>query len=690
MSTEQRLFVDRLPIYLTRFVGREREIGAIEHLLNRHRVVTLCGVGGAGKTRLAIEFANRLRSAPGDGPTRSVYWVPLDAATEPDEVRAALAAGVSTFGTVSPTATGLVRALRQQRALLVLDQCEQVAAACRAVLADILRDCPQVDVLATSRIPLQLAGEEIFAMPPLAAADDLFVDRALRAADTDAGADQHAGVISDICVLLQGLPLAIELAAGWIPLLSPRDLLTRLRQTSDTLRDYSLVAVPDRDRSMSVILDASWHWLEHKDQTALSALAPIVGGFTREAAEVVAGTTLGSLATLTERALIRRQPDPDGGSRYLIHELVRVHALHYLHDEEAVRSRHFAYLLALVEQHARSETTAAERTRAHPMAPELGDIAAASVWAVNHGDAEGALRMAVAVNAFWNYPSPPASARLALLERALALPWESTSEAGTRVRAEALDQSGTMQFWYRNRPELSRDLFDEAGRLFGSIGDQARVAGCLRAHGYMLMVLGDLEGCRREQLKSLASCQAGGDRQGEAWSVLVLGQAALVGDEPAKARRYFGEALDRFERLGGSFGAFQCRINLAEACRRQSDVISAVAATRQALDDQIQYGFTAAVTDLLDGLALTVADLARYEEAAELFGSAESWRSAHEEVSDFCFRAVVRTGAGTIRRQLGENAWFAARTRGDTLPFDVVIRRAGDLVDHVRTALGER
>ena len=247
-----------------------------------------------------------------------------------------------------------------------------------------------------------------------------------------------------------------------------------------------------------------------------------------------------------------------------------------------------------------------------------------------------------------------------------------------------------MQFWYRNRPELSRDLFDEAGRLFGSIGDQARVAGCLRAHGYMLMVLGDLEGCRREQLKSLASCQAGGDRQGEAWSVLVLGQAALVGDEPAKARRYFGEALDRFERLGGSFGAFQCRINLAEACRRQSDCDlggGGDPAGPRRSDPVRIHGRGHRPTGRFGPHR---GRPGRYEEAAELFGSAESWRSAHEEVSDFCFRAVVRTGAVTIRRQLGESAWFAARTRGYTLPFDVVIRRAGDVVDHVRTVLGER
>lgn len=693
VTAEQSHFADRFPTYLTRFVGREREIGAVQHLLDRHRSVTLCGGGGAGKTRLAIELANielanAVRSAPRDGTPRSVYWVPLDAAVDPDEVWAAVAAAVSVFGPVSPTRTGLVRALRDRRALLVLDECEQAAAACRVVLAEILRDCPQVDVLAASRVPLQIAGEENFALPPLAAAVDLFLDRTPRDAAPDPGTDRNAGVISDICVLLQGLPLAIELAASWIPVLSPGDLLTRLRQTSETLRNYSLVAVADRHRSMSVILDASWHWLDHEEQVALSALATFVGGFTREAAEVVAGATLGSLATLTERAMIRRQPDPGGGSRYLIHDLVRVHALHYLHDEEAVRSRHFAYMLALVEQGANSETTAAEHGWSHPMGSELGNLAAASRWALSRRDAEGALRMAVALNAFWSYSTPPASARLELLERALALPWEATSEASARVRAEALHQSGNMQFWFRNRHELSRDRFEEAGRLFGIIGDQARAAGCLRDHGYMLMVLGDLEGCRREQLKSLALCQVGGDRQGEAWSVLVLGQAALVGDEPAKAQRYFGEALDRFERLGSSFGAFQSRVNLAEACRRQRHWTSAVAATRQALDDQIQHGFTAAVTDLLDGLALTAADLDYNEEAAELTGSAEYWRDAHEEVSDFCFRAAVRTGAVAIRRQLGEDAWFGARARGYTLPFEQVIRRAGNLVDHLRTALG--
>jgi predicted ATPase len=172
---------------------------------------------------------------------------------------------------------------------------------------------------------------------------------------------------------LHGLPLAIELSASWIRVLSPRDLLARLRQGSDALTSHSAM-VADRHRSMSLVLDASWELLGAEERSVLSKLAIFVGGFALEAAEVVAGATLGSLATLTERALIQRLPDAVGGSRYQVHELVRSDALSHLQDEDAVRARHFAYMLALVEGRVIAQATPVEPSWSHPMGPELGNI----------------------------------------------------------------------------------------------------------------------------------------------------------------------------------------------------------------------------------------------------------------------------------------------------------------------------
>ena len=165
MTVDKELFGDTLPTYLTRFVGRDREIATVLSLLLPGRLVTVCGVGGAGKTRLAIEVAKRSRVRSG---AMQAHWVPLGAVVDPTEVRAAVATGIGLPGQVGdrPLAA-IVRALKDQRALLVLDNCEQVSSGCRELVGSLLSSCPTVTVLATSRIPLDLPAEQVFAVPPM-------------------------------------------------------------------------------------------------------------------------------------------------------------------------------------------------------------------------------------------------------------------------------------------------------------------------------------------------------------------------------------------------------------------------------------------------------------------------------------------------------------------------------------------
>ena len=172
MTVDKELFADTLPTYLTRFVGRDREIATVLSMLHPGRLVTVCGVGGAGKTRLAIEVAKRSRARSGsteDG--GEVYWVPLAAVADPTEVPTAVATGIGLTGPLGdrPLAP-VVRTLRDRQALLVLDNCEQVVAACGELVASLLAACPTVTVLATSRIPLEITAEEVFAIPPMGGA----------------------------------------------------------------------------------------------------------------------------------------------------------------------------------------------------------------------------------------------------------------------------------------------------------------------------------------------------------------------------------------------------------------------------------------------------------------------------------------------------------------------------------------
>ena len=696
MTVDQELHADRLPTYLTRFVGRKSEIETVTTLLEKGRMVTLCGVGGrrvrAGKTRLAIEAAKRIRESPppaADTPPE-VYWVPLGAVTDPGRGDGGSSRQRQRVRIGQRDDHGVVNALQDQPALLVLDNCEQVAEACQVLLEGLLPGCPQVRVLATSRVPLSSRPARRSSRCrrwPAPSTSSSIAPRSSRPHTSAPTATPTRFATSATCCT--DCRWQSSWAASSDPGALPRDLLAQLGQTSDALSSGT-APVADRHRSMDVILQTSWQWLDEGDRTVLSALAVFVGGFTRVGAAEVAGATLGSLATLTERALIQRLPDASGGSRYVMHELVRGHALGHLRDADAVRARHFAHVLAVVETRVVAETTPVEPSWTHPMGPELGNIDAALLWALDHGDAEGALRMASALSAFWAYSTPTTSTRLTRIERALALPWEPTTESSIRARAEALDMAGHMQFWLRNRNELSRDLFDEARQLFAAIGDQARTAGCLRDHGYMLMVLGDLDGCRRESRESLVLSQGCGDRQGVAWGLCTLAGAELVGKDLASAQRHFRRALDLFALLDSPFGVFQCRVSLVDACRQAADWTAALELSRHALDDWRTHGFTATVTDLLDGLAMVAADFLRHEDAAELIGAAEGWRREYEEATEFCHRETFGRGAAGVRSRMGQEAWTAARTRGARWSRGQVVQRATEVAEELTIAVRAR
>jgi predicted ATPase len=426
VTVDKELFADTLPTYLTRFVGRDREIATVLSMLHPGRLVTVCGVGGAGKTRLAIEVAKRSRARSGALEDSEVYWVPLGAVVDPTEIPTAVGTGIGLTGPLGdrPLAP-VVRALTDRRALLVLDNCEQVRGVCQELPASLLTACPMVTVLATSRVPLELSVEEVFSIPPLGGgtlpsdpfesdATALFLDRTTLVAGGYALTEHNAKTLGEICAVLHGLPLAIELAASWIPVLSPRDLLDHLRQARTGLASDTAL-VEERHRSLAVILDSSWHWMSASERRVLSALS--------------------------ERSLIQRLPDAQGGSRYQVHELVRNYALRRVEDDRPLRVRHFVYFLELVESLETSWNTPVEPLWSNPIGADLANIEAATVWALDEGDAVGALRIAVGLDAFWIFSLPSANVRTARLEAALNLPWSPSSVGRHSRQSKGISRS---------------------------------------------------------------------------------------------------------------------------------------------------------------------------------------------------------------------------------------------------------
>jgi predicted ATPase/DNA-binding CsgD family transcriptional regulator len=685
------LFGDVLPTYLTRFVGRKDECAELRAMLDEPGPVTVCGIGGAGKTRLTIEVARAIRS---DKDVDRICWVPLATTASSAEVAPAIGNALGLGGS-SGDYLGQIRAvLGAGRALLVLDNCEHVALGCRELFDRILPDCPQLSVLTTSRTTLGVAGERIYAIPPLRMtgaghdpnatdATALFVDRAAGVAPPYALTDLNGPILADICRTLHGLPLAIELAASWIRVLSPRDLMASLTNAHAALGSNWAV-VEERHRSIQVVLDSSWQWLGDADRSVIEALGVFVGGFTREAAEAVAGADLGTLSQLSQLALIQRLPDPYGGSRYQVHELVRSYALGRLERLDDIRERHLHYFLGLVDSLGIWENTPVEARWSNPIAADLANIDAALVCALDRTDAEQAQRLAVGLDHFWPFCVPSQEHRLSRLEAALALPGPPASEGAIRARAQALLIVGRRVVV--TDPAASHARYREAAQLFRKVDDDAGVAACIRDRGNARMLQGDYQGCRRDCLDSLVRCRACGDQHGAAWCEESIGWAAVLSGDWAEAITRLTAASAGFAVSDAPFGACVCEIELAQAHQLHGEWIESVDACLRALNLQRTHHLMATWADLIEVVARLCVEQRRWTAAAQLYGAAAGWRGDYDQVS--WFPSVARFSLSSRgRTRMGDPAWTESYEGGRRLDPDRANQITEDLLIDLRHQL---
>lgn len=696
MAVDAELFGDALPTYLTRFVGRAAECRALAAVLDRTTLVTVCGVGGAGKTRLALEVAKRVRTAAAkaDDPVQ-VYWVPLVGVTSPAEVGSALAAGVGLTGPIGELHVGpIVSMFGAGRVLLVLDNCEQVAIACGTILGRLIAGCPRLTVMTTSRIPLGRPEEVVYAIPPMGSeasgadphptdAIELFVDRASTLAPSYSVTDLNAGTLGDICRLLNGQPLAIELAASWIRVLSPRDLLTHLTDARSALESGSGV-VEERHRSLRAVLDSTWQWLGPSERSVLGALGVFAGGFTREAAEAVAGADLASLARLTELTLIQRLPAASGRSRYQVHELIRVYALSRLDCPEVVRERHLTYFLDLAEGLPSRGSTPPEPVSVEPIRADVANIDAATAWALDRGDAERAQRLAVGLDQFWISCSLSSEHRLGRLLAALDLPGSLETLPAILARARALYAVGTRLF--AADPTHCQIVNGEALTLFERAGDLAGVAACLRQEGNALFSQGDLAGCRRYCLASLVKCFECGDLIGAAWCRETIANADLASGDWAEAQHQLDEAVRMFTELGSTLGTCQCELERGLSYQLGGQWVEAVDACVRALDLERAHRITAAWAEIIEVIARLFAEQRRWTTAARLYGVVAGWHSDHDAVSWFPFAGRFSRVA-QVRRHLDGGAWSEPYEDGRRLSYDEATRLAYDCLAELRDEL---
>jgi predicted ATPase/DNA-binding SARP family transcriptional activator len=398
-----------LPVHLTRFIGRDREIDDLARLVQSTRLLTLTGAGGSGKTRLALETALRVAST-----FSRVVWVDLASLSDPQLLpqQFALALRVTDRGHAAPLAA-LVEAIGTEHLLLIVDNCEHLVEATAAGIETLLRGCPQLVVFATSREALGVASETAWLVPPLGSDESvlLFVERARAASPAFAHIDSNNAWIAEICRRLDGIPLAIELAAARVRVLSPEQIARRLDDAFRLLSSGSRTALP-RHRTLRATMEWSHALLAAREQVLLRRLAVFAGTFTLDAAEAACAgeqlevdDILDGISTLVDKSLVVMDAD-EGDARYHLLETVRQYALERLTEAgevDAIRAAHARFFVAFAE--SAEPHLFAGAGSAHwigRVKADVDNLRAASQWAEEKPDrAETALRLIYALHWFW-------------------------------------------------------------------------------------------------------------------------------------------------------------------------------------------------------------------------------------------------------------------------------------------------
>jgi len=574
-----------LPTPANPLVGRTEEMSrALELFTGREvRLLTLWGPGGSGKTRLALEVAAELVGRYRDG----VWVVPL--APIPD--RTVMVAEVSRVLEVAPVAGespehALVRALSGRELLLVLDNFEHLLDA-SSVVADVLAASPRVAVLSTSREPLRIRGEQRMEVPPLPPDDaaELFVARARAVRpDLEVSGDDRAA-IDRICERLDGLPLALELAAARVAVFGPRQLETRLAERltlPEGPRD-----LPERQRTLRATIAWSYQLLDPAERYLLARLSPFIGGVRIDSAESLWGPEAGEgLISLAEKSLLRRRDDPDGEVRFWMLELVRTFALEQaglagIADE--VANEHARHFCALAEQAAPYLHGPDEARWLDRLESENANLRA-SLDHLCASDPAGALRMAGALVWFWEIRGYRIEGRRRLDQVLEAASDEDPSRGRALVAAGRL--AGRVGDVERARP-----LLDEGLSIVRRRGDHRQAALALGALGWCDEIAGDEAGTAHHYVQAIETARAAADEWVLAVTLNGYSSCGSVRGNPAQARPMVEEALSLFRRIGDVAGIAVTATTVAEIALDAGDLNIADEVINEALEQAHEIGF---------------------------------------------------------------------------------------------------
>lgn len=681
-----------LPRLLTSFVGREQALADVDTLLAAQRLVTLTGSGGAGKTRLAIEAGRRALGRLPDG----VWFVDLAPITDAGLVPATIAEALSVREQPGRViADTVLDHLGSRRLLLILDNCEHVVDAAATFVLTCLDRCPHVGILATSQTRLGLAGEAAWRVPPLQVPDPerlgspgdleasegtrLFLERARAAAPAFEATPENASAIARLCRDLDGIPLAIELAAARTPLLTPQQIAQRLHDRFRLLTSGWRGEAP-RHQTLRATLDWSYGLLTPTEQALLCRLAIFSSGLTLEAADAVSravaddpGDVLDVIGSLVDKSLVATLRNHE--IRYHLLETVRLYALDRLKETgraDAVRRSHCVYYVEYAEKAAPHLTAANQRIWLERLTVEHDNLRAALDFACATGDAGFASRLAGALWRFW-FVRGHVREGFDRLRGVLTLPPGSN----TAARAAILSAAGVLASVQRLTDDAIR-YFEESLALRRAIQDDHGVASSLSNLGIALMRREDFKGANALFDESLRLRRDLGDQWGTMAVLHNLGNVAYArGDLDAAAARYT-EALDLSRRLADAHSEAGVLIDLGNTAAKRTAYADARRLYLKSLGILRDLDDRAYLAYALEGLARCGVGDGDATYAARLMGAAGALRQNLGAPLPAVWERDYRAAVDAASVALGERVFEAELAGGKAMPIGEAIAYAAD------------